>query len=217
MKEANDLSVPKRNIFPKKVEKEEAFGYPYIPIYSECLGKREIKSSDESRYIFPFNFKMLRFEETCGGFEPEKIDSRMEMSEVRAFFNRLEESTKKYKILRYPILIWGLLGSQVFLILVCGYCLIKKIDHDLLNAHRFLALILCVFSVHFLEMLKKEVKVNLLGKQREVMLRVIREENFKIDVVGLRWVLTYSYIDWIELWMDYKLIGESILADKNVE
>jgi len=75
-----------------------------------------------------------------------------------------------------------------------------------------LSLLICVMVIHVIQILKDFKCNKLLLEERQNVMDFMQKYNKEMRHLGLRWVLSPSYVDWLELWCDYRFLSDDPLG-----
>lgn len=171
-----------------------------------CLNN--LPPSCEVCAVFPMNYKTFQY--TYSFYTPEMTNYRVSYQEIVDFFQGAARSTNNFEVLskRLP---WEyfLTFLQVGLV-VLGIFLSVYIKHDLLNAQKILGTSMCLIVAHFIQIFKQYHRSDVMQQLVIPLETFIEQANKQFESKGVRWVLSPTDVDWIELWYDYKYSEDQV-------
>ena len=181
----------------------------YPPLLSEnfeCL-KQEIPACTDTCIIFPFDYTEKTFKTYF--YEQGMTERRLKMDVLMGFCDTLVSKLGRIRNSKAGgMLSWLQMGIVPVIIFYC----FLSISEKNFWSRSMLCLVICAMVVHVIQMLKDFKCNKLLLEERQNMMDFVGKYNKEMRHLGLRWVLSPNYIDWLELWYDYKFISDDPLS-----
>lgn len=183
--------------------------YPYIPCNTT---KQGLPPSTPNSILFPFDYK--KFDFYFHFYNADMSDNMVSYQDVEDIFRCLKREAEDYTVISSRIK-WEII-NQVLQWTLVGLAFVAGIyvPADFLDGHKILIMLACFFAPYLLQMFRSESREMAMSKVRDTIERqlVILNYNYKKDKI--RWVLSKSEVDYIEMWNYGKLAGSGNNTEK---
>ena len=185
--------------------------FPVVCCEKVDFGKQEIPPSTETCLIFPFNYQTFQYNSSF--YHTSLTEKRLQKELLNNFLGNLSENFTRARNSKFAKIM-----SYIQIIIPLFSCLwVIELFQQSRYGRVMLCLLVCIMIIHLIQMLKHYKTTKLFREERANIKDQIEKFNQKIRTLELRWTLSPSNVDWLELWLDYKFIDqETSIINKEI-
>jgi len=200
----DDLPINWDDAYP--IGKYQTVYPPFLSENFECF-KQEIPACTKTCLIFPFDYTEKMYKTYF--YEQEMTERRLKMDVLMGFCDTVVEKMGRIK----GSCAGGCLSLIQLVIVPIGlFLFFLPLSEKNFWSRSLLSLLICVMIVHVIQILKDFKCNKLLMEERQNVMDFMQKYNKEMRNLGLRWVLSPNYVDWLELWFDYRFLSDDPLG-----